>query len=255
MQPRHDEWQDRRFFTLRVLPAVKMRRYADLNSNWVSHFEIEEPHTRLIVDVHSTVITRSRYTDGEPTGVFIDSLTSVAQIEEIHPFLQPTRYVCITPEIWRAAVDARDEEPDVFLISKAIMSYTYSRCSYVPNVTGIETRSIEVFENPQGVCQDFTHLMLAMCRGLRIPARYVSGYLYDAKRKNIRGAHASHAWVDVYVAGRGWFGLDPTNNRMVGDDYIVVATGTDYEDIAPIKGTLWGTGNRQMHVTVDVNEV
>jgi transglutaminase-like putative cysteine protease len=104
------------------------------------------------------------------------------------------------------------------------------------------------------VCQDFAHLMLAMCRSVQLPARYVSGYLFDAKRTEVRGAHASHAWVEVWLPGVGWHGMDPTNNCLTHENYVVLAAGRDYHDVPPVKGSFWGAPEREMQVTVHLEE-
>jgi transglutaminase-like putative cysteine protease len=108
----------------------------------------------------------------------------------------------------------------------------------------------DVLRTKRGVCQDFAHVMLGVCRSLKIPCRYVSGYLYNGPADRLRGAQASHAWVEVYLPELGWHGLDPTNNGQPDERYVKVAVGRDYADVAPLKGTYRGTGERKM--TVDV---
>lgn len=160
----------------------------------------------------------------------------------------------VTPEIWRAAVDARGESDDVFIVTRTIMEHLHKICKYVPGASSVTTTSAEFFTDTRGVCQDFAHLMLAMCRSLGIPARYVSGYLYDPTRREMRGAHASHAWCEVFIPGRGWFGFDPTNKRLADDHYIILAVGRDYDDVAPVKGTFLGSGSRTMSVLVHIQD-
>ena len=105
------------------------------------------------------------------------------------------------------------------------MEFIYSHYEYCNSTTSVDTSSTTVIREEQGVCQDFAHAALAFCRCLGIPARYVSGYFYDhTKDQSMRGSEASHAWIEVLVNGRGWFGLDPTNNRVVDETYI------DYAD-------------------------
>lgn len=254
LTPRHCDGQDRQFHILRVLPATRLRRFSDFHANWVNHFEIEEPHSRLVLEAQSTIATHNRFAAGEPLGIALTALAAAAREEQCHSFLQSSRYVQITPEIWRTAVDVRGGSDDVFAIARAIMKHLHQRCTYTPGVTDIGTTSEDFFSNPRGVCQDYAHLMLAMCRALQIPARYVSGYLYDAKRRDIRGAHASHAWVEVFVPAHGWFGLDPTNASLADAHYVALAIGRDYDDVAPVKGTFYGTGTRQMKVHVHIEE-
>ena len=93
---------------------------------------------------------------------------------------------------------------------------------------------------------------LAMARAIALPARYVCGYVFDAKRGDVIGSHASHAWCELWVPGYGWLGVDPTNKRVVHEAYVASAVGRDYRDATPVSGTYWGSGDREMRVTVHV---
>jgi transglutaminase-like putative cysteine protease len=83
----------------------------------------------------------------------------------------------------------------------------------------------------------------------------VSGYLYNGPADQLKGAQASHAWVEVYVLGHGWCGLDPTNNRLADGHYVKVATGRDFADVSPLKGTYRGTARRELSVDVLVTRL
>jgi transglutaminase-like putative cysteine protease len=134
------------------------------------------------------------------------------------------------------------------------MDFVYRNCEYASGVTNVNTSTVDFWINRRGVCQDFTHLFLALCRSVQIPARYVSGYLYDARRKEVRGAHATHAWAEVWLPNCGWHGMDPTNNCLTHENYVVVATGRDYRDVPPVKGSFWGSPEREMQVSVHIEE-
>ena len=254
LQPLDNEWQQRRFHVLRVLPSARMRRFADFHANGVHHFEVEEAHDRLVIEVESVVQTHNRYSSGAPLGATMSTLEETGRTDEAHMFLQESRYVQVTPEIWRAAVDAHGEQDDVFSVAETIMKWVHGRSTYKSGVTTVGTTSIEFFAAPTGVCQDYTHLMIALCRSLKIPARYVSGYLFESTPGEMRGAQASDAWCEVFVPGHGWHGMDPTNDRLVDEHYISLATGRDYDDVAPVKGTFFGGGHRRMLVVVNVEE-
>ena len=254
LTPMRSLWQEVPYFFLRILPSTRVRKFTDFYGNTVSHFEVEEAHSRLVIEASSVVRTQDRYAGGDPFGVSLDALTEAASMEFVRLYVQPSPAVEITPELWRAAVDVREGCTDVFGLAGALMEYVWSSCRYVPGVTTVETTVSEFFQRREGVCQDFAHLMLAMCRSVHLPARYVSGYVYDARRKDIRGAHASHAWVEVWVPGMGWHGLDPTNNCKTREHYVVVALGRDYHDIAPVRGTFWGGAQREMVVSVHIEE-
>jgi transglutaminase-like putative cysteine protease len=105
----------------------------------------------------------------------------------------------------------------------------------------------------RGVCQDFTHVLLASCRSVGIPARYVSGYLYDPKLQGDNAA--SHAWVDVWDADRGWLALDPTHDRDQSESYVRVAVGRDYADVPPTRGTYKGHAHETLSVRVGLQSL
>lgn len=253
LQPPNTLWQKREFFLLKILPATRPRRYTDFYRNLVSHFEVEEPHARLTIETTSTVSTRNPYEAGEPFGVPFSRLREAREIDEAAPFFADSRYVKITPEVWRAALDTVDGCDDAFEAATRIMRHVHDTCRYRTGVTGVGTTSEEFFATREGVCQDFAHLMLAMCRAAGIPARYVSGYLFDQRRGHLRGAHESHAWVEVFLPGSGWHGLDPTNRRLVDDLYVFLAAGRDYDDAAPVRGSFFGGATRRLEVSVSVN--
>jgi len=122
--------------------------------------------------------------------------------------------------------------------------------------TEVETPPKEAFELRRGVCQDFTHIMIAGLRGIGIPAGYVSGFLRTipppGKERPV-GADAMHAWVRAWCGNQmGWVGYDPTNGAFAGEDHIVVAVGRDYGDVAPIAGILRTSGQQRTSQAVDV---
>src|SRR4051812_35443198 len=97
------------------------------------------------------------------------------------------------------------------------MNAVYTQLSYVPGATDVKTTADDVLALGRGVCQDFAHVLIASARCQGLPARYVSGYLHDPE---LDGRNtASHAWVDVFVRGRGWISLDPTHNCEQTEHY------------------------------------
>jgi transglutaminase-like putative cysteine protease len=128
--------------------------------------------------------------------------------------------------------------------------------TYKPGVTDISTPLATVVKQRVGVCQDFAHLMLAILRTIGLPARYVSGYIehFDPTKTDARliGAAASHAWVEVFLPGGEWYGLDPTNNQPAGERHVVTAVGRDYHDVAPMRGTYKGMLDQKLQVIVSL---
>jgi transglutaminase-like putative cysteine protease len=101
--------------------------------------------------------------------------------------------------------------------------------TYTPGVTSVETTAAEALALSQGVCQDYAHVMLALCRLCDLPARYVSGHLL--------GEGGTHAWVDVLLPEAVVVAFDPTHGREVSLSYVTVAVGRDYRDVAPTSGS------------------
>ncbi len=128
--------------------------------------------------------------------------------------------------------------------------------AFKSGVTTINTPVARVLAQRAGVCQDFTHLMIAALRALGLPARYVSGYLRTKPPPGTiarRGADQSHAWVGAWMGpAHGWVDLDPTNNLVVRDEHVVLAWGRDYGDISPVRGVILGGGRHSVVVGVDL---
>ena len=131
--------------------------------------------------------------------------------------------------------------------------------AFKPGVTTISTPVARVLAQRAGVCQDFTHLMIAGLRALGLPARYVSGYLRTRPppgQAARQGADQSHAWVGAWLGPEhGWVDLDPTNNLVVCDEHVVLAWGRDYGDISPVRGIILGGGSHALTVAVDLAPV
>src|SRR6266850_4249279 len=239
-------------FSLTTQPVSRLSPYLDFYFNYVEFFEVQEPHKELTIESVSTVTTHSRSLPRDAVTAPTTRLPECLQLERCYDFIQPSALVAVSPLVWRLALDASAGNTDVWQCAVAIMLFIYSGFSYVPNATSVNTHMSEVLQQRRGVCQDFAHVMLGMCRAIKIPARYVSGYIYNGRADQLVGAQASHAWCEVFLPDLGWHGLDPTNNQPVDDRYVKVATGRDYADAAPVKGHFRGTPSREMKVEVEV---
>ena len=129
----------------------------------------------------------------------------------------------------------------------------HSRMTFDTASTGAGTVGADAFDAQHGVCQDFTHIFLAVARGLEIPARYVSGHLF--RRDDSEVQEAAHAWAEAWIDGLGWVGFDPANGISTDDAYVRVACGLDYRDAAPMAGARSGGGQEELSVEVRVSEV
>ncbi len=237
-------------FILKVLPASRLTHSHDLFSNRISRFEINEPHTSLLIEAQSRVNTHPPAP--LPVAVKLCSfagLETVANVEPWRDYLQASRFVGLSPEAWKLAVDATHGRDDAWLAVLALMEFVFGFLKYESYSTHVHTHMSEVIKDRRGVCQDFAHLLIGLCRTLKIPARYVSGYLATET------ASATHAWVEVFIPGHGWRGLDPTHNRQLGETYVKIGHGRDYSDVPPISGNYRGTRQRKMTVAVKITAV
>lgn len=237
---------------VRVLPATRLRRFTDLLGNPTHQFEIQSPHSRLVIESRLKILTGTVVPHDASLNAPASAYRDHADAEMLWPFQQESTRISRAPEIWRAALDACDGRHSVHHQALGIMEWIHRQFIYDSGVTEVHTHVEESFSLRRGVCQDFTHVMLAMCRSLGLAARYVSGYLYNG-RGDLLGSQASHAWCEVFLPGSGWIGYDPTNATLTDERHIKVAVGRDYEDVAPVEGGYHGIGNSRMEVAVDIS--
>ncbi len=247
LQPMNAEGQKIEAFELKVLPAVRLRQYRDFYANVVHHFEIPEPHEALAIESRVKAITEAPTPLAADATLFpLDRIGEAGRSFRCHDFLNASKYVDLEPETWRLALDAVNGETDVWRAAQAITRFVHSSITYASNSTSVHTHMREVLHHRHGVCQDFAHVALGLCRAIKIPALYVSGYLAT------EAANATHAWIEAFVPETGWRGLDPTHNRQVDETYLKLAVGRDYADVAPVSGHYKGTQDRKMDVVVKI---
>lgn len=168
--------------------------------------------------------------------------------DQLNPylFLQPTASTLCNAQMKAFAhqyVPAQATHEQVIALAQAILEYM----PYVPESTSVYTSAIEAFEHQQGVCQDHSHVMIAMCKALGLPARYVSGYLFSDNISHL----ASHAWAEVFI-DQQWHCFDVSNQMFSPTSHIYVAVGRDYWDVAPVRGVREKGGVESMYSIVQV---
>ena len=242
VQPRNEAGQRLHTFRLSIEPQTPLNMVGDRFGNVVHCYSVLPEHNRLVVTGVSVVETSAEPLLPSPPLTFVQR----------HEFLSASQYAPCTPELARFA-EAQGGGASVEERARALMTAIYDTCEYEPGSTDISTTADAVLAGRRGVCQDFAHLHIALCRWAGLPARYVSGYLRDpAARPN--AVLASHAWTEVYLEGQGWLGLDPTHNQATTEDYVRVAVGRDYADATPVRGVFKGGAKETMEVHVRVTE-
>ncbi|MGB0744417.1 MAG: transglutaminase family protein [Opitutales bacterium] len=242
--------------SLHIEPEAAVDHYVDYFGNNVEFFSIPRRHTELIVRAEAEVET---FEVNPPDPVLDTPIGEARQIfngalYQIFEYLQPTSLVPLDQHsrIRKKFFAQSSTLRDALL---GLNAWIHKSFEYKPGVTDISTPISQVVKYRNGVCQDFANLMLAILRSNGLPARYVSGYIeaHDPESgEEMTGAAASHAWVEVFLPGGIWWGLDPTNNQVAGERHIVVAVGRDYNDVAPMRGTYKGANDQKLNVIVSL---
>ena len=239
------------------LVVVPPRRHGDqrrrLHSITVSAAGARTTHRR---DVHGNTVTRARV----PLVPDLVEFVVEAVIERVGPgsdvllpaaaltdprLLRPTRLTAPDQAIREVAATMAGE--DALATAERCCAYVHEAISYAHGATSLATTAAEALAGGRGVCQDFAHVMIAICRAIGLPARYVSGHLL--------GEGGTHAWVEVIVAdpaGARAVAFDPCNGNRAGRDHLTVATGRDYTDVAPTSGTYLGLARGTLTATKQV---
>ncbi len=253
-------------------PASRTERQ-DVFGNHLSQFSMQSPHATLRVVSHSAIVTQ------EPT-----TPTSTQPWESVREDLRyqhgmvydpaveftfPSQYIPRHPEFINYARPSFQPKRPLLDAARELMQRIYQDFIYSSQSTEINTPALTALAQRKGVCQDFAQILIACLRSLGLPGRYVSGYLLTMPplgKPRLIGSDASHAWAQVYLPdvhtahpGQGWYDLDPTNNRdgwgAPGEDYVTVARGRDYSDVAPMRGVIHGGNRHTLHVGVTVAPV
>lgn len=262
MSPRMVERQKVKGHTLLVDPAPTLRTERDdYYGNRVVLFDIEQEHEELTVHAKSTIVVVAREPVDLPGSTAWETLAEAPARGPDSLALDVVRYACAsrhtrpTREIAEYARKSFSANRAVLLGVWDLVTRIYHDFVFDPTATDISTPVMEVLRNRRGVCQDFSHLALACLRSLRLPARYVSGYILTSPppgQPRLAGADASHAWISVWAPEAGWVDFDPTNGLMPREEHITIAYGRDYDDVSPISGILLGGSEHSVTVGVDV---
>ncbi len=256
MHPRSDAHQHCLTFSLSVSPRCRVFSYRDHLGNNIQHFDIPSEHTQLVIVAESVVEQQPmpdvpHFLAPDAWGA-LDDLIDAGDYWEM---LLPSTFAAPTPALIALAskleVTRRD---DPLLLVQELNQRLFDYFEYMPQSTRVDSPIDEAIVGHQGVCQDFAHTMIALLRHVRIPARYVSGYLYRSREDHDRSTpDASHAWVDVLLPQLGWVGFDPTNNLVSHHRHIRTAVGRDYADVPPTHGIFRGKTESELYVAVHVD--
>ena len=256
--PSTDDHQQLVHYHVTTLPSSRVASYYDYWGTRVDTFGVRLPHELLEVVAEATVETFEPAV--APTDVPLDVLLEPAFRDAHQEFLQRSPHVDWGSELAVTAQGLRASASDVVGLVHAVHEQVAS-LEYRSGETYVGVGVDAVFAAGAGVCQDFAHLAIAMYRELRIPARYVSGYLFtvddatgvDSETDEVQVE--THAWVEVAVPDFGWLALDPTNAQAVGERHVSIGRGRDYDDVSPFRGVFSGPGSHELEVSVTMRRL
>jgi transglutaminase-like putative cysteine protease len=261
LRPRHDETQSCLSFRITTYPFSKPAAHLDYFNNWVHHFHILPEHSELRVESEATVLVHpQQWYAGPPLRLAVLDQRREQLNDEYFDWLSPSQYCPVLPAIAEQASEVEAlSDGTVLGFAEAASSMIHERFTYKPGATHVHSSVEDSLVTRAGVCQDFSHILIAVLRQRGIPSRYVSGYLVPkqatdarAAMENVIGGQASHAWVQAYIPDAGWIGLDPTAGEFAEERHILVARGRDYGDVPPVRGVYKGHAGQSLSVDVRV---
>jgi transglutaminase-like putative cysteine protease len=255
MQPRSEGIQHCLKFELALRPSARTSSFSDALGNVVHHFDIPGQHTQLVIKAQALVeMQPAPLLPDALAGSAWDELDVLAASDDYWDMLMPSHFARPTDLLrdFARELDLK-RRADPLTVLRELNTAIYNIFDYVPQSTTVDSPIDDALRARKGVCQDYSNIMIALARELRIPCRYVSGYLFHRVEYNDRSAQdATHAWVEALLPGLGWIGFDPTNNLLAGERHIRVAVGRDYADVPPTRGVFKGTAESELSVAVQV---
>lgn len=239
--------------SLEVRPAAVQSTYRDYFGTVVTTFDLHEPHQRLEVVAEAIVETFDEPRAGEdvPLAALQSAVTRDRFAEYLSPTPRTVMDASVVEDLRRVVAPCRT----VRAVAGSTVAWVRERVDYVRGVTEVSSTAQEVWNQRQGVCQDLTHVAIALLRAVGVPARYVSGYLHPDPDAVVGATVSgeSHAWLEYFA--EDWIGLDPTNLEDIGLRHVIVARGREYGDVPPLKGIYHGGPASALGVTVDLTRI
>lgn len=250
--------------TLHISPdPVERSAFVDSFGNQARDVLLRGDHKRFEISVRARIERNAGPAPTAPDPQIEELQDALRQYRDLgpdspHHFIARSRLVRPGRDTTEFALGVLTEGAGVAEAVRRIGQALNREMTYDADATDVDTPHEIAFAARRGVCQDFSHIMIACLRGVGIPASYVSGLLRTIPppgAERLAGADAMHAWVRAWCGpGLGWIEYDPTNAMEVGDQHIVVAYGRDYSDVSPAKGILRTAGSQRSSQSVDLAE-
>ncbi len=255
MRPRTDAGQRCHEFEASVSPDAALHSYTDFQGNVVHHFDIPSMHNVLTIETRSLVERATPSTPATASApIAWEQVDALAGEFCNWDWIHPSHFAVPTDRLRALAEELRiTRRNDPLTVLRDLCGGLHQALKYEPKSTRVDSPIDECLEHRRGVCQDFAHVFIAIARLLRVPCRYVSGYLFHRPDHTSGGeGDASHAWAEAMLPQAGWVGFDPANDCPVDEDHIRVAVGRDYADVPPTRGVFKGAAESELSVSVEV---
>jgi transglutaminase-like putative cysteine protease len=237
------------------------QEFTDFFGNHVVSIALRTPHQALDVEMRASLVVERAQPQLDLSPDLAGLRAELVVLRSLAPdspshFLAPSLHIPLLGRISHYAAASLSAGASVLSAVQHLGRRLRNDFAYDPEATEVDTPVAKAFDMRRGVCQDFSHIMIAGLRGLGIPAGYVSGVLRTQPppgEARLEGADATHAWVRVWCGQQmGWQEFDPTNAIAAGDGHITIGHGRDYGDVAPIVGVLKTSGAHEASQAVDV---
>jgi transglutaminase-like putative cysteine protease len=250
MEPASDAGQSCHSFHLAVTPPAETFGYQDGFGNRVHHFNLLAAVGRVRVLAAAVVETHPRAWDpADGTATYPPDLDRAGlDVLDCLTLRGPVRPTPLLDPLLEALRPRPGQRLAQFVAG--VSRHIHGHFEYARDVTLSSSPIDDVLRHGKGVCQDFTHLMIALLRSHGVPARYVSGYIHRPDKQS-----QSHAWCEAWLPDLGWVGWDPTNDCAVDGRFIKVAVGRDFTDVPPNRGVFRGGSRESILVRVETRQL
>ena len=228
-----------------------VQHFTDYWGNHAGTFNLLQAHKELVIESRVMVRTMQPETFTPDKGAGFKDLQ--AEVDQQLHMLELSKPDPVESQdvLDKMVGSLYDPEGSVAVVVEQASDFIFGQFQYIKGITNVETTVDELLKEHAGVCQDFAHVLLQLLRTMNIPCRYVSGYICPNKN-GMRGEGATHAWIEAWIPGMGWTGIDPTNNVWVTNTHVKLAVGRDFKDCTPVKGSFKGPSQQLLSVYVSV---
>ena len=257
LKPMENSRQRLLSFAVHTDPQAPLTQEVDSFGNVKHVLSLNHAHTHLEISSASEVETSTM--PALPQALPREAWEEVESWRDslrLWSFTRPSAYARPSSQLHAFMDESHLQPGDDPLESAMRLSDTLNRrFQYAPGSTSVVSPIEHILETRRGVCQDYAHVMIAIARLWGLPARYVSGYLYEGEWEEESLSFASHAWTECLLPGLGWVGFDPTNRGLAGERHVRLAVGRDYNDVSPTQGISYGSAQSSLEVRVRVRPI